>query len=83
MAAERSLRRLITRYGFPFSAIGPESDYYGLVSPYVMDLREFDTVIASGRIPDPDGVPRWPGARVLAARCHRRRRCALMTPTAL
>lgn len=51
MAAERSLRRLITRYGFPFSAIGPESDYYGLVSPYVMDLREFDTVIASGRIP--------------------------------
>ena len=31
MAAERSLRRLITRYGFPFSTIGPESDYYGLV----------------------------------------------------
>jgi len=51
MAAERSLRRLITRYGFPFNVIGPESDYYGLVSPYVMDLREFDTVIASGRIP--------------------------------
>lgn len=51
MAAERSLRRLITRYGFPFNTIGPESDYYGLVSPYSMDLREFDTVIASGRIP--------------------------------
>jgi len=51
MAAERSLRRLITRYGFPFNTIGPESDYYGLVSPYSMDLREFDQVIASGRIP--------------------------------
>lgn len=51
IAAEESLRRLVARYGFPFRAIGPVSDYYGLVSPYLMDLSEFDTVISSGDIP--------------------------------
>jgi N-acyl amino acid synthase of PEP-CTERM/exosortase system len=51
IAAERALRRLVARYGFPFNAIGPETDYYGQVSPYLMDLREFDEEISSGRIP--------------------------------
>ena len=51
MAAEKALRRLVGKYGFPFKAIGPETDYYGLVSPYLMDLREFDEVIESGQIP--------------------------------
>ena len=51
IAAERALRRLVARYGFPFKAIGPETDYYGQVSPYLMDLREFDEEISSGRIP--------------------------------
>ena len=51
MAMEKSLRRLLTRYGFPFVPIGPESDYYGLVAPYSMNFAEFDAVITSGRIP--------------------------------
>lgn len=50
-ATEKSLQRLVAKYGFPFRAVGPEIDYYGLVSPYLMDLREFDDVIISGRIP--------------------------------
>jgi N-acyl amino acid synthase of PEP-CTERM/exosortase system len=51
IAAEKGLVRLLKRYGFPFRVIGPESDYYGLVAPYLMDLSEFDKVISSGRIP--------------------------------
>jgi N-acyl amino acid synthase of PEP-CTERM/exosortase system len=50
-ATERSLQRLVAKYGFPFKAIGPETDYYGLVAPYLMDLQEFDRVILSHRIP--------------------------------
>jgi N-acyl amino acid synthase of PEP-CTERM/exosortase system len=51
MAAEPALRRLLARIGVPFYPIGPESDYYGVVSPYGLDLRQFDEVITSGRIP--------------------------------
>jgi N-acyl amino acid synthase of PEP-CTERM/exosortase system len=51
MAAEPALRRLLSRIGVPFYPIGPESDYYGLVSPYALDLHDFDEVITSGRIP--------------------------------
>jgi N-acyl amino acid synthase of PEP-CTERM/exosortase system len=54
-ATERSLQRLVAKYGFPFRAIGPVTDYCGNVSPYLMDLREFDRVIASGRISLLDG----------------------------
>lgn len=50
VATEKSLQRLVAKYGFPFVAIGPETDYYGLVSPYLMDLREFDSVILSRRV---------------------------------
>jgi N-acyl amino acid synthase of PEP-CTERM/exosortase system len=50
-ATERSLQRLVSRYGFPFRAAGPEVDYYGVVAPYLMDLSEFDRAILSGRIP--------------------------------
>jgi N-acyl amino acid synthase of PEP-CTERM/exosortase system len=50
-ATERSLHRLITRYGFPFRPIGPETDYYGVVVPYLLDLGELDEIIVSGRIP--------------------------------
>jgi N-acyl amino acid synthase of PEP-CTERM/exosortase system len=50
-ATEKALQRLVAKYGFPFRAIGPVSDYYGLISPYLMDLREFDKVIVSGRVP--------------------------------
>jgi N-acyl amino acid synthase of PEP-CTERM/exosortase system len=50
-ATEKSLQRLMTRYGFPFRVIGPETDYYGCVAPYLMDLSQFDRVILSGQIP--------------------------------
>lgn len=50
-ATERSLQRLVARYGFPFRQIGPETEYYGVVAPYLMDLSEFDRVIAGGRRP--------------------------------
>jgi N-acyl amino acid synthase of PEP-CTERM/exosortase system len=54
-ATERSLQRLVAKYGFPFRAIGPTTDYCGDVSPYLMDLREFDRVITSHRIALLDG----------------------------
>jgi N-acyl amino acid synthase of PEP-CTERM/exosortase system len=50
-ATEASLQRILTRYGFPARQVGPESDYFGLVAPYAMDLQEFDRVILSGRFP--------------------------------
>jgi len=48
---EKSLQRLMLRYGFPWRAVGPEADYYGRVAPYLLNLDEFDDVILSGRIP--------------------------------
>jgi N-acyl amino acid synthase of PEP-CTERM/exosortase system len=50
-ATEKSLQRLVTRSGFPFRQIGPETDYYGLVAPYLLDLAEFDVNIMSGQFP--------------------------------
>jgi N-acyl amino acid synthase of PEP-CTERM/exosortase system len=50
-AMEAPLERLLIQYGLPFRLIGPESDYLGIVAPYRMDLKEFDQVIVSGRIP--------------------------------
>jgi N-acyl amino acid synthase of PEP-CTERM/exosortase system len=56
-ATERSLQRLVEQYGFPFRAIGPQTDYGGPVAPYLMRLAEFDQVILSGRIPALDDFP--------------------------
>jgi N-acyl amino acid synthase of PEP-CTERM/exosortase system len=42
-AMERSLARALTRMGFSFRQIGPATDYYGPVAPYVADLRELET----------------------------------------
>jgi N-acyl amino acid synthase of PEP-CTERM/exosortase system len=53
-ATETSLQRLVAQYGFPFRAIGPECDYGGPVSPYLMNLAEFDQVILSRRVPELD-----------------------------
>jgi N-acyl amino acid synthase of PEP-CTERM/exosortase system len=53
-ATEKSLQRLVAHYGFPFRMIGPDASYGGPVNPYLMDLAEFDTVIASHRIPELD-----------------------------
>ena len=41
-AIEISLRRLLAKYGFPLRLIGPETDYFGPVAPYLMALTEFD-----------------------------------------
>jgi N-acyl amino acid synthase of PEP-CTERM/exosortase system len=48
-ATERSLQRLIVRSGFPFRQIGPETDYYGPVAPYLLDLGQLDARLLSGR----------------------------------
>jgi N-acyl amino acid synthase of PEP-CTERM/exosortase system len=51
VATEKSLQRVLARFGLPFHQIGAESDYYGMVAPYVLDLDELDGVIASGKYP--------------------------------
>jgi N-acyl amino acid synthase of PEP-CTERM/exosortase system len=53
-ATEISLQRMVAQYRFPFRAVGPECDYGGRVSPYLMNLAEFDLVILSRRIPELD-----------------------------
>lgn len=50
-ATERSLQRLVVRYRFPFVQVGPETDYFGMVAPYLMDLAAFDVEILSGEVP--------------------------------
>jgi N-acyl amino acid synthase of PEP-CTERM/exosortase system len=57
-ATEPSLQRVLARHGVPFRRIGPESDYFGLVAPYRMDVGEFDQVILSGRFPELEGFER-------------------------
>ena len=47
---------MVAGYGFPFRPIGPPSDYYGMVSPYMMALCEFDEVILSGQVPTVERV---------------------------
>jgi N-acyl amino acid synthase of PEP-CTERM/exosortase system len=41
-AMERSLVHSLDRLGFHFHAIGPQADYYGAVTPFVMDLNELE-----------------------------------------
>ena len=38
-AMERSLARSLAKVGFNFEPIGPQADYYGAVTPYVVDLN--------------------------------------------
>jgi N-acyl amino acid synthase of PEP-CTERM/exosortase system len=45
IAVEKGLRRRLSRFGLPFRLAGPEADYYGPVSPYVLSLAELDDVI--------------------------------------
>lgn len=45
-AMEKSLGRILTRYGFPFQPIGPEVDYYGPVTPYLLDMAKLDETLA-------------------------------------
>jgi N-acyl amino acid synthase of PEP-CTERM/exosortase system len=39
-AMERSLVRALNKMGFHFAQIGPQADYYGAVTPYMLDLHE-------------------------------------------
>jgi N-acyl amino acid synthase of PEP-CTERM/exosortase system len=41
-AMERALARSLNRMQFSFRQIGPATDYYGPVAPYVADLRELE-----------------------------------------
>ena len=71
-ATERSLQRLVIRYHFPFVQVGPETDYFGMVAPYLMDLSAFDVEILSQDVPalrdflvglEPHLIPVMPDAR--------------------
>ena len=45
-ATERSLNRLLLRLRFPFKEIGPAVDYFGPVTPYMLDLDHAERVLA-------------------------------------
>ena len=69
-----SQHRLLTAIlGFPMRAIGPQVDYFGPVTPYLLDLQEVDRAILSGTRPRLrtflDGLePQFhPGAKMGAA----------------
>lgn len=44
-AMERSLAGALEMMGFPFRRIGPESDYFGPVAPYLADLTVLEDVL--------------------------------------
>ncbi len=44
-AMEKGLARVLRIYGFDFTPIGPESDYYGPVTPYLGDLRKLEEAL--------------------------------------
>ena len=39
VAREPSLQRLVSSFAVPFRPIGPLTDYYGPVAPYLVELR--------------------------------------------
>jgi N-acyl-L-homoserine lactone synthetase len=50
-AMEPSLHRLLAAIGVPFRIVGPITDYFGPVAPYMCHLQEFDEIILSGKRP--------------------------------
>lgn len=48
-AMERPLARSLARLDFTFHPLGPETNYYGPVSPYVADLRELERRVGRRR----------------------------------
>jgi N-acyl amino acid synthase of PEP-CTERM/exosortase system len=48
-AMERPLARSLQRLNFTFRSIGPDTDYYGPVAPYVADLRELEMQVGARR----------------------------------
>lgn len=75
-AIELSLHRLLGRVGLPLRQIGPQTDYFGPVTPYLVRLSDWDRVIISGVIPGiadfADGLPPECFAQVAAPACPRR-----------
>ena len=51
VATEPSLQRLLAGLKVPFREIGPRTDYYGPVAPYVVDLSKWDQTILSRTLP--------------------------------
>lgn len=49
VAVERPLARLLNTLGFTFEQIGPETDYYGPVAPFLLDLDRFDRLVVRRR----------------------------------
>lgn len=48
-AMESSLDRLLARYAFEFSPVGPETDYYGPVTPFVADIGQIERQVHAQR----------------------------------
>lgn len=48
-AMEKPLARSLLRLRFAFEAIGPETDYYGPVAPYLADLRKLEANLGAHR----------------------------------
>lgn len=65
-AMEKSLAGALSMMGFPFQRIGPESDYFGPVAPYLADLRSLEEMLVREA---PDLLvwmkqdPPWPGSQ--------------------
>lgn len=46
-AMEMTLLRLLQRYHFPFEKIGPECDYFGPVTPFILDVAKAEERLAT------------------------------------
>jgi N-acyl amino acid synthase of PEP-CTERM/exosortase system len=51
VATEPSLQRLLASLQVPFREVGPQTDYYGPVAPYLVDLGKWDQTILSRSLP--------------------------------
>jgi N-acyl amino acid synthase of PEP-CTERM/exosortase system len=45
VAMEKTLQRLLHRFSFDFTPIGPELDYYGPVTPYIAVISEIEETV--------------------------------------
>ena len=45
VAMERSLDIMLRRMGFPFTPVGPETDYYGPIRPFVAEIAELERTL--------------------------------------
>jgi N-acyl amino acid synthase of PEP-CTERM/exosortase system len=45
VAMEKTLLRLLHRFNFDFTPIGPELDYYGPVVPYIAEVAEIEQTV--------------------------------------